>query len=102
MNSEEFGERDCGAIAMMRKYPEYAEMMDVGAKWAALMPDSAWTLGLPPKVRELGVFVAVKTQTGEILTGTLRTFSKLYNRNAIARSSRYGPIVAWLIFGEPS
>lgn len=79
---------------------EIEEFYRIGGEWARLQPESAWASGQPPKAYDKGFFVAVQTETGRILTGSLLCFS--YYSRYIESQSKYGKIVRWIPFGEPS
>ena len=85
---------------MSRARPPQEEFLRLGGLWADLQDESAWTPGRPPKVTgEVGFHVAVRTETGRTLTGTLNAFA--IGADKVEASPMYGKIVRWIPFGEP-
>ena len=90
--------RDTNPAAKPRSPRE--EFLKVGGDWAEMQPNSAWADGRPPLVHnEFGFYVAVRTETGRVLTGCLNVFATGSDR--IEASPRYGKIIQWIPFGEP-
>ena len=76
------------------------EFHQVGGAWAGMQPDFAWASGRPPKAYVNGFYVAIKTETGRIMTGTLNCFAKC--ADTLEADPKYGQIKQWIPFGEPS
>lgn len=83
----------------MREPTGGEQFLKIGGDWAEMQPESAWTAGRPPKAFVTGLFVAVRTETRHVLTGTLRAFALGADR--IEADPKYGKIIQWIPFGEP-
>jgi hypothetical protein len=74
------------------------QFMQCGADWAGRQPPSAWAPGHPPKAPVKDMHVAVRTETGRILTGTLMAFYR--GAEWIEAQAKYGRIIEWIPFGD--
>jgi hypothetical protein len=76
--------------------PEEHHLQALGV-WAKELPASAWKPGPPPQTD--GVYFAVKTRTGRILTGRAKAFCPRHLR-LVAELPKFGPVIAYVEAGD--
>jgi len=77
-----------------RMLPDTLLLQKIG-DWAALLPESAWTPGVPPINPLYLDLVAVRTSTGKILSGRVDAFGgRMLER--IERYTNCGVVIAWV------